>query len=64
MEIVTCVSLEKFALLVDEAESDIGRLRRPKRRIYELVREKDYPDHEVPGESALANIDEELEKFD
>ena len=48
--------LRRFGLLVDAAEEQISRLRLPRQRIYELVREKDYPDHEVPGERTVADV--------
>ncbi|MEO2046059.1 MAG: PVC-type heme-binding CxxCH protein [Pirellulales bacterium] len=55
--------IERFALLVNEAEEEIMRLRHPVPRIYELVRETDYPDHEVPNESFAASIEDELAAF-
>ena len=55
--------IERFRTLVRAAEDDIGRLARPSRRIYELVRETDYPEHEVPEAAPEANLDEELAAF-
>ncbi len=55
--------IDRFALLVEEAEQEIARLATPVRRIYELVRENDYPDHEVPGEAAQPDIKRELAAF-
>jgi len=55
--------IERFRILVRAAEDDIARLARPPRRIYELVRETDYPDHEVPETAPEANLAEELAAF-
>jgi putative heme-binding domain-containing protein len=55
--------IERFALLVREAEQEIAALRAPVARHYELVREKDYADHEVPSESVTPNIEKELASF-
>ena len=55
--------LERFTLLVREGEDKIARLKKPVERIYELVKEKDYPDHEVPGEDFVPNPKQELANF-
>lgn len=52
--------VERFAVLVSEAEERIARLRRPRSRVFELVREDDYPDHEVPGAAVEANLEAEI----
>ena len=56
--------LAQFATLLAEREETIARLRRPRTRHYELVRETDYPDHEVPGQRPVPDIARELERFD
>ena len=56
--------VDRFALLVAETEDDITRIAVPKRRIYELFREKNYGDHEVPGGASSADVEAELASFD
>ena len=55
--------IERFQILVRATEDNIARLARPPQRIYELVRETDYPDHEVPETAPEANLDTELAAF-
>ncbi|MCZ6795649.1 MAG: neutral/alkaline non-lysosomal ceramidase N-terminal domain-containing protein [Planctomycetota bacterium] len=54
----------QFAALVREKEREISRLRRPLPRHYELVRETDYPDHEVPGSVPRPDVEAELASFE
>lgn len=54
--------IERFALLVRRGEEEISRLKKPLSRIYELVREDDYPDHEVP-EQSQPDIEAEIAAF-
>lgn len=55
--------IERFRTLVREAESEIARLRVPQERVYELVKEADYAEHEVPEEFAEPDLEQELAAF-
>ncbi|MEM7232037.1 MAG: PVC-type heme-binding CxxCH protein [Planctomycetota bacterium] len=55
--------VSQFAVLAKEADAEIAHLKRPLLRHYEIVRERDYPDHEVPGQKPVPNVAEELKKF-
>ncbi len=55
--------IAQFDVLVGEKEEEIARLRRPTPRFWELVRETDYPDHEVPFNVPEPDIEKELERF-
>ena len=55
--------LERFQVLVHEAEERIADMKVPRNRYYELVREDDYPDDEVPNDSSQPNVDAELASF-
>ncbi len=53
----------QFASLVREREDEISSLRRPRPRFWEIVKERDYPDHEVPGAAQPPDIAAELDRF-
>ena len=54
--------IERFATLARRGEDKISQIKKPPTRTYELVREDDYPDHEVP-KSTEPNIERELAAF-
>jgi len=56
--------VSQFAALVAKKEREIARLRTPLRRQYELVREKDYPENEVPVDVPAPDVQRELASFD
>jgi len=53
----------QFRAMVREREEDISRLRRPLSQFWEIVRERDYPEHEVPGGAQPPDVATELERF-
>ena len=55
--------LRQFSRLAQTREEEIARLRVPVSRHYELIREDDYPDDEVPNLSEPPRTESELERF-
>jgi len=55
--------LAQFAALVGMKEQEIARLRIPPPRQYELVREKEYRDQEVPVDAPSPDVDVEMASF-
>ncbi len=55
--------IDEFGRLALEKDKEIAALRSPRPRRYELVRDKDYPDHEVPRSVAKPDVDAELKAF-
>jgi len=53
----------QFAAMVREREEEIARLRSPRSRFWEIVKERDYPDHEVPGGAQPPDVEAELKRF-
>jgi len=55
--------VQQFARLARERETEIARLRVPVPRHYELIREPEYSEHEVPTIVAQPRIEAELASF-